>query len=162
MRLASFQTGLFVLVTTTAAACGGGSDDRLLSSLSDADFVSLCEDVDSGLSAGEIAGLVGFSCILSESFAQDGCMQPRLDTCIDDGVAAWTGLECTAPDADDPIRTCDATVDELVACFEAQYASYATLGDAVCADLENFSPEIAAACAPVQEKCPDFFGSEDA
>jgi hypothetical protein len=157
MRLASIS---FILLATTAA-CGGGSDDRILSELSDTEHVELCEDFSAGLSDADIAGLVGFSCLIGEGFAQDGCMQTRLDTCIEDGIAAWTGLDCEVPDADDAIRTCDATVDELTSCIDAQYAQYNDLGDATCADLETSGPGVPAACGPLMEKCPDFFGSDE-
>jgi hypothetical protein len=85
-------------------------------------------------------------------------MQARLDTCIEDGIADWTGLECEPPDPDDGLATCEATVDELTTCLDAQYASYNTLGDATCADLEGLDFETPAACGPLQEKCPEFFG----
>lgn len=102
-------TAFMFTAALSLTACGGGSDDRLLSSLSDSDFIELCGDVDDGLSDAEIAGMVGLDCLFEEAFAQDGCMQTRLDDCITAGIAAWTGLDCEAPETDDPIRSCDAT-----------------------------------------------------
>jgi hypothetical protein len=150
-------TAFMFTAALSLTACGGGSDDRLLSSLSDSDFIELCGDVDDGLSDAEIAGMVGLDCLFEEAFAQDGCMQTRLDDCITAGIAAWTGLDCEAPETDDPIRSCDATVDEFMACYEAQLGGYSDLADAQCADLETFSPETPAACATVMEKCPELF-----
>jgi len=84
-------------------------------------------------------------------------MRAGLETCIDDGIAAWTGLECEAPGPDEAIRMCDATVDEMVDCTNAQYAQYGALADATCADLETLDLTIPAACEPVQTKCPEIF-----
>ncbi len=56
-------TAFMFTAALSLTACGGGSDDRLLSSLSDSDFIELCGDVDDGLSDAEIAGMVGLDCL---------------------------------------------------------------------------------------------------
>jgi hypothetical protein len=152
---------VFVVTSALAAACGGGSsDDRLVSSLSDQDFIDVCESI--SYSDAELRGIAGLNCLLTEAFSQDGCMQARLDTCIDDEFAALQANpgECEAPDADDPIRMCDATVDQVMACTDANIAALTDFGDATCADLESGEGETPAACEALYEICPEL--DEDA
>ena len=93
-------------------------------------------DFDTPVTADQIRGQVAFGCLLSEAF-QTSCDETRLQDCITTGVDGWTGLDCTAPAADEPIRMCDATVDEFHDCYHAQLDQYADLANATCADLDS-------------------------
>ncbi|MCA9676588.1 MAG: hypothetical protein H6709_18140 [Kofleriaceae bacterium] len=159
-RFVSIHAILLACASTVAATgCGGGGDDRLLSSLSDADFIDLCNDVDNELTADQIRGQVAFGCLLSEAF-QTSCDETRLQDCITTGVDGWTGLDCTAPAADEPIRMCDATVDEFHDCYHAQLDQYADLANATCADLDSTGTgdTVPPECVAIMTKCPDAFG----
>ena len=151
-----FKSFVFGFAIACLTACGGDDgDDRPVNTLSDDDYVSLCEDQEASLSDDDKDGLVGFSCLLAEAF-QTACDQTRLDACI---AAGYESEACTPPGADDEIRMCEATVDEFQACADAQIDTFHMYSDATCADLQGEQPATPAACATLMEKCPELFES---
>ncbi|MBP6629117.1 MAG: hypothetical protein KBG28_10550 [Kofleriaceae bacterium] len=153
-------TILLSVLTATTVACGGGGDDRLVSSLSDADFVALCQDQFEEASEEEKRGVAGLGCLIVEAFMAP-CDQARLDACITSTLAMDPA--CEAPDAMDPIRMCDATVDEVDACNHSQLALFAELADATCADLGSMGgtdPTMTPDCLALEAKCPGLFDDQ--
>ncbi|MEZ4359796.1 MAG: hypothetical protein R3B48_06415 [Kofleriaceae bacterium] len=134
------------------AGCGGDADEdaRPLRELTDAELVASCqrERAEAGATA-----LVGYqhSLCYDASFVGGACNATVYENCVAAGAPA-----CTAPAADSPLRTCEATVGEARACASAWLRQFEAAQNASCAAAPP-TPTArtgVAACAAFCAACP--------
>lgn len=154
-------TCLLSLSLITAAGCDpdDGLDGKALDTLTDDEFVAVCDGIAADLSADAIAGARRFNCALEVDCAASA-------TAVEDCAAEATDpvLECTVPSAEAPIRDCALPVSELDACFGALYANFEAYADLTCATLDTAPAfpaiEDIAACDTVRAECPGLFEAD--
>jgi hypothetical protein len=127
----------------------------IISDMSDADWVALCEEV---LTEDANAGF---------QVAISGCIESDCEasaTAVEDCIAELTiePPDCMPPDAEEAIRMCDAPVADLDTCISAAYAPLALYPAATCAtvaELEPFTFDLTTVpeCDDLLAQCPDVF-----
>lgn len=124
----------------------------IVSEQTDAEWTALCEEM---LTPEVSLGLGGYAC------SGEDCAASA--TAVEDCVAAIEvdPDECVPPDADDPIRDCEATVEQLEICYAAFVSQFVPYATATCENVDDLAPlmlpNTIPACDGLLAKCPDAF-----
>jgi hypothetical protein len=159
-RLASSFSVVFSVVFTallaacSLAACGGDSEedpqDRMVSELSDSEYVAECTTTRTAIGADGVIGLGRYTCIAPSTMGGT-CNMNIFENCVQVSVGA-----CLALGSTDPRRTCSATVAEMRACEVAFGAQHSVYRSSSCAMLPTVLPKKRTeltACAAFCGKC---------
>ena len=151
------------------AACGGGDGggsgvdgSKNLSTLSDAEIIEICEYSDSLINQAKSDELSCYVTGIFQASETEDC-QTIADACITDIVPEDSDCS-TAPDDALPACAAEVTVSEMETCISAQASQFNSISidcDTTPAELSELSEQpLPAACAPVEEKCPELFDDE--
>lgn len=155
---------LIIGVGFMAAACGDDLGDKAASDLTAEERTEVCEDFNSYYSSKVTEeDQKRFGCVIAgettAAFDPDTTCEEARDACIAE-PADMTDEESSSCAVTEAIE-CDATVDEIRACAEAQtdqIAAYYSAYD--CGSEAEFPVETPSACTSVLERCPSLFGGE--
>ena len=154
------------MIALIGSACGGLSGKQA-NELNEEQRQQVCEDF-ADYAANKISDedQKNFACVLAGETAAAIDMNTTCEEARD---------ACLAEPAEDPVEEstdcsvteetdCTATVGEIRDCYEAQVDALADFySEFDCgAESTNASGELPPECEVVQEKCPDFFGSQSA
>lgn len=142
-------------------------DDKLAKDLTEAEAEALCHETTAGLDA---EWTKEQNCTVGAVFyTQDkaACEDAKAQ-CIAEPDEPEDDEEDDGDDCDgaaEDLKGCSATVGELRTCLSVLTKQFTDLTKLTCDDAGTVSEDdfdaIPAECAPVQEKCPDFFGDEE-
>ena len=164
----SLSIASLTLALSLAACDGGGSnlsgDNRKISSLSDAELKSVCEDVGDSISAADPKAIARVACTaLLVSFGGE-CTPAAVDEC----VAAFSSGDPEPADECDigvDAKACDVTVAQLFECQSDSLDILVANADKVtCENVETgggIPQDKPASCDIVEEKCPSYFGDDE-
>ena len=153
---------LALLLPLACALATGCSDDdpdaRKVSELKDADHIAECERERTQIGMEGQSGARAYACYRSASAVSGTCNEQIFSNCV-----SQASSPCLAPAADSPLRSCSATVGDLLACAVAvgqQYAAYRTV---TCAAAPTSMPKLAKelpACATLCGQCAGYPGCQ--
>jgi len=165
------KTSLIALFVSSlsVAACGGGDGggsgvdgSKNLSALSDAEIVEICEYSESLINQAHSEELSCYVTGIFQASETEDC-QTIADACIAD-IAVEEGDCSTAPDDTLPSCASEVTVSEMERCLSAQASQVNSISincETTPAEISELSEQpLPAACAPVEEKCPELFSDE--
>lgn len=169
MRLSISSLLLAFAVAACSGGDGGGSgvdSSKVLTDLTDADEIALCEHF-SSTEAGLEDDNAKITCYYQGISAalEGGDCQATTDACIAAEMPGEPEDCSTAGDEMYPSCASMVTVGDMEACFGAFFDQAANFADGLsCAtDLAEFETVLSAlpqACLDVQTKCPDLFEDE--
>lgn len=139
-------------------ACGEAHDDRAVRELDDAELVAECQRARLEVGQEGLDGLRAYSCHRSASAIGGVCNETIFTNCNTQPLSP-----CVAPASNAPIRSCDATVGELLRCEVANGQQYAAFRAVTCAMPPTSQPQLAmdlAGCAALCSKCPQMSGCQ--
>lgn len=158
MMARSLPFPALLLSLVIAAACGEAHDDRALRELDDPELVSECQRARLETGQEGLDGLRAHSCYRSASAIGGVCNETIFANCNSQPLSA-----CVAPASDAPIRSCGATVGELLRCEVANGQQYAGFRTVSCAMPPTSQPKLAKdlpECAALCGKCPQMSGCQ--
>jgi hypothetical protein len=151
------------------AACGGGEGggsgvdgSKNLTALSDAEIIEICEYSESLIDQANSDEVSCYVTGIFQASETEDC-QTIADACIADSVPEEGDCN-TAPDDALPSCASDVTVSEMESCLSAQASQINSISidcETTVEELSELSEQpLPAACAAVEEKCPDLFDDE--
>jgi hypothetical protein len=141
----------------TGTGTSSGLDPSLkIADLSDAERVTLCESSLDGVADSDRQKMACFTPAIQANPMDAAACESAWDTCQTEGTEPIAAVTCDDGDLA-MMATCEATVGEAEACFDAMASWYSELaGKLSCSDLSagQTPPEEPAACVTLNEKCP--------
>lgn len=150
--------GALLLALVAAAACGEAHDDRAVRELDDPELVSECQRARLEVGQEGLDGRRAHGCYRSASAVGGLCNETVFANCNTQPLSP-----CVAPAADAPIRSCGATVGELLRCEVANGQQYAAYRTVTCAMPPTSQPSPAKElpeCEALCRKCPQMPGCQ--
>jgi hypothetical protein len=126
-------------------------DTRVLSSLSDGDYIALCQARFASITPELAQGIARYACLQNTGQA---CNQAEVDDCVDLFLTIIDEAVCAAPASDDPMRSCSGTVQELLDCIAEQVVLILPSQDDTCTDYPVLPITMPASCQSLEQRCP--------